>query len=51
MIRSPDHGIFHEIEIAFLGFWSHDRFVSYKYNHEVKIQKSIISNFDLKIAY
>ncbi len=51
MIRSPDHSIFHEIEIAFLGFWSHDRFVSYKYNHEVKIQKSIISNFDLKIAY
>ncbi len=28
---------------------SHDRFVSYKYDHEIKIQKSIISNFDLMI--
>jgi hypothetical protein len=49
MIRSPDHSIFHEIKIAFLGFRSHDQFVSYKYDHEVEIQKSIISNFDLMI--
>jgi hypothetical protein len=25
MIQSPDHSIFHEIKIAFLGFRSHDR--------------------------
>ena len=25
MIRSPDHTIFHEIKIAFLGFLSNDR--------------------------
>ena len=30
-------------------FRSHDWFVSYKYDHEVKIQKSIIRNFDLMI--
>jgi hypothetical protein len=30
-------------------FQSHDRFVSYKYDHEVEIQKSIIRNFDLMI--
>ncbi len=30
-------------------FWSYDRFVSYKYDHEIEIQKSIISNFNLMI--
>jgi hypothetical protein len=31
-------------------FWSHDRFVSCKYNHEIKIQnKALLGNFDLMI--
>ncbi len=45
MIRSPDRGIFHEIEIQksiIRQFQSHDRFVSYKYDHEIEIQKALL---------
>jgi hypothetical protein len=52
MIWSPDRGVFHEIEIhkkCLIEFRSHDRFVSRKNNHEIKIPKSIIRNFDLMI--
>jgi len=45
IIWSPDHGIFHEIKIQksiIRQFQSHDQFVSYKYNHEIKIQKALL---------
>jgi hypothetical protein len=44
MIWSPDHGNFHEIKIQksiIRQFWSHDQFVSYKYDHKIKIQKAL----------
>jgi hypothetical protein len=45
IIRSPDHPFFMRSKFKksiIRQFQSHDRFVSYKYDHEVKIQKSII---------
>ncbi len=46
MIRSPDCGIFHKIKIQkkniIREFQSHDQFVSYKYDHEFKIQKALL---------
>ncbi len=50
MILSPDHGICHGIKIQkkeLLGNFDLmiNLFVSYKYNHEIKIQKSIIRQF------
>jgi hypothetical protein len=45
MIRSHDCGIFHEIKIQksiIRQFQSHDQFVSYKYDHEIKIQKALL---------
>jgi hypothetical protein len=52
MIQSPDHPFFMRSKFKkkhYLEFQSHDRFVSYKYDHEIEIQKSIIRNFDLMI--
>jgi hypothetical protein len=40
MIQSPDRSIFHEIKIQkriIREFQSHDQFVSYEYDHEIKI--------------
>jgi len=45
MIRSPDQPFFHEIKIQksiIRQFQSHDRFVSYKYDHEIEIQKALL---------
>ncbi len=45
MIQSPDQPFFHEIEIQksiIRQFRSHDRFVSYKYNHEIENQKALL---------
>ena len=47
MIRSPDQPFFHEMEIQksiIRQFRSHDRFVSYKYDHEIEIQKALLGN-------
>ncbi len=52
MIRSPDHPIFMRSKFkksSVRQFRSHDQFVTYRYDHEVKIQKSIIRIFNLMI--
>ncbi len=35
--------------MLYFEFWSHDQFVSHKYNHEIGFLKALLGNFDLMI--